>query len=171
LSLIFAMVLTLGLTTSCKKNGWNTEISIGVGISLSAGVDGNFSINFGNGNIQTSSSNIVWGIVCKDSTSAVQNGDFMTTTVEYCGSNPPIPINTGNGWNLQNPLSSGGSFDAYTEGQQTFDLNSAFNPSWNSYTVVAVQLDLNQVNNGFVKIVGVYTPNTLFVKPKKAEVK
>lgn len=136
------------------------QISIGVGITLSGG-NGNFSIDFGNGNIQTSSSNIVWGIVRKGSTSAVQDGDFMTTIVEYCGTSQPIPINTGNGWNLQNPLSQAGSFDGYTEGQQTFDLNNAFNPSWNGYTVVAVQVDLKQVMNGHVRIVGVYTPNTL----------
>jgi hypothetical protein len=152
--------MTLVSTTSCKKNGWETEISIGLGINLS-GVNGNFSINFGNGNIQNSSSNIVWGIVRKGGYSAVQDGDFMTASVEYCGTSSPIPVNTGNGWALQNPLSSSGSFNGYTEGQQTFDLNSAFNPSWNGYSVVAVQLDLNQVSNGYVRIVGVYTPNTL----------
>lgn len=157
--LIFAIVLTLVSTTSCKKNGWETEISIGLGINLS-GINGNFTFNF-NGNIQNVSSNFVWGIVRKSSTSAVQSGDVMYAVVEYCGINQPIPINTGNGWNLQNPLGTSGAFNGYTEGQQTFDLNNALNPSWNGYSVVAVQLDLNQVSDGYVRIVGVYTPNTL----------
>jgi len=154
------MILTLVSTTSCKKNGWETQISIGVGVSLS-GVGGNFTFNFGNGNIQTSSSNIVWGIVRKGGCSAVQDGDYMTAVVEYCGTSQPIPVNTGIGWNLRNPLGTSNAFDGYTEGQQTFELNNAFNPSWNGYSVVAVQLDLNQVSNGYVQIVGVYTPNTL----------
>ena len=164
------MILTLVSTTSCKKCGCNAEVSIGMNVSLS-GINGNFTFNF-NGNIQNVSSNFVWGIVRKHSTSAVQSGDVIYAVVEYCGINQPIPINTGNGWNLQNPLGTSGAFDGYTEGQQTFELNNVFNPSWGSYDVVAVQVDLNQVSNtGEVRIVGVHTPNTLFVKPKKTEVK
>ena len=152
------MILTLVSTTSCKKEGWNMEI--GLNVSLSIG-NGSFTFDFGHGNVQTASSNLVWGIVRKGGCSAVQDGDYMTAVVEHCGTSQPIPVNTGNGWNLQNPLSSSGSFNGYTEGQQTFELNNAFNPSWNGYSVVAVQLDLNQVSNGYVQIVGVYTPNTL----------